>query len=137
MINRDAELERWEDLAKELEPKEELIHSKLSGGAEVILRRTKLLLMKKLLLEIGWPDTELVDDMIAGMPVAGEIPLSHVFAAQDSKATSSISKLMQSCKRERRKLIASMGPAKRADIDEAILAATLKECSEGTMKGPF
>ena len=60
---RAAELARWERLAAELEAREGDLHCRMAPGPREVLKDKNLLLLKFLLLEIGWPDKELVADV--------------------------------------------------------------------------
>eukprot|EP00972_Heterocapsa_arctica_P042690 6293836-Heterocapsa_arctica.AAC.1 len=76
-------------MAERLKPSEERLHESLQSAPKHVLKKAKLLLLRDLLLEVAWEDTDLVSDLSAGLPLVGEIPKSGVFPGKEPQATMS------------------------------------------------
>eukprot|EP00971_Amphidinium_carterae_P220259 4372677-Amphidinium_carterae.1 len=85
-----AELDRWRRLSRSLAQRTRSVRASLRPGPARILEGVDFLLFSALLKELDWDDTGLVTDLLVGMPVAGAIPLSHVFPAQTPPPATSV-----------------------------------------------
>ena len=134
--HRESTLASWEARAEALAARERALHERMHDGAAAILSGAKLLLLKELLDQAEWGDTNLAGDLAAGMPIVGDIPLSGIFPEVDRPAELSIPDLWRSARGRRAQLFASIRPAHR-ELDEALLAGTRAEFQAGTMRGPY
>ena len=127
---RRRELQRWERLANMFQKKEDRLHGSLQDKPKRILRKVK---EGHLLKEGGWADTQLVDDLVQGMPIFGEIPKSNVFKDKVPAHKLSPEELVRDAPAWKKRLIASIKPSADLRFDEATVAATSKEVSSGSM----
>ena len=80
----------------------------------------------------------LVPDLVKGMPIVGDIPLSNVFPARDViPEPVALESLMRDARGLRARLLRSVGPSGDSSIDEAIWQGSMKEVEQGTMLGPL
>ena len=69
----------WSKRSKELEAEEKALHANLEPHLRQVLQGKRLLIFKEMLNHFGYPDKKLVDDIVAGFPLSGWLPKSHVF----------------------------------------------------------
>lgn len=86
MKHRERVLEHWESRAASLAPEEKALHEKMEPGVEQVLRDKHLLLLKEMLLSIGYPDAKVVDELVTGFPIVGELVHSGAFPARRKEA---------------------------------------------------
>eukprot|EP00971_Amphidinium_carterae_P222217 4410620-Amphidinium_carterae.1 len=68
----------------------------MCDGPAAILSRVRFLLFGSLLRQLGWSlDKCLIFDLVQGMPIVGEIPVSHVMDRQEPGAHTSTSSLLR------------------------------------------
>ena len=72
-------LKKWLQRAKELHEHEEDLHSKLPAHLRRVLAGKRLLLWREILLELGYQDAKVVDEIIRGFPMTGWTEESGVF----------------------------------------------------------
>ena len=133
---RLEELKRWERLRDSLADKEKALHARLQEGPARVLRNANLLLFQQLLKEIDYPDTELINDLVSGFPIVGNIPKSNCFKPQQPSPSLTVDELLKEAKSRRASLMSSLRPGDPV-FDQAILEGTRKEFARGTMRGPF
>ena len=136
---RERELLRWASLKESLADKEIELHNNLQDGPSRILKDANKRLFRELLLEINYPDKNLVHDLVIGMPIVGEIPNSSVFPKVDpivNKNCKPVEQLWRESKSSRRKMLDSLRPGD-PEFDQAILKGSQKEFFKGTMGDPY
>ena len=76
---RFAKLKKWRLWAAELEKEETLLQQRLHPSVERIARPKRLLLLRRIAGEIGWPDAKLHDELEQGFKLTGMASASGVF----------------------------------------------------------
>jgi hypothetical protein len=76
---RASALERLRSLAQQLAPAEERLHAQLVGEVRAVLRGKRLLLLKKLLDEVGYQDPTLFTELCQGFRLTGHLPSTPEF----------------------------------------------------------
>ena len=79
MRRRLETLKRWKGYIGELEVSERELHEALEPGIRHVLRGKRLLLLRRIAEELGWPDTDLREDIRRGFPLVGAAPVTGVF----------------------------------------------------------
>ena len=76
---RAAFLMKWSNRCKALGLDEDRLHEGLESHLQHVLQGKRLLLMKEMLLDLGYPDSSLVDEIAKGFQLSGWLPKSKVF----------------------------------------------------------
>jgi hypothetical protein len=72
-------LKRWTNRCKELEEQESVLHSRLEPHLQSVLSGKRLMLLKEMLQELEYPDSNLVDEICQGFKLSGWLPKSNIF----------------------------------------------------------
>ena len=72
-------LARWTAVAQELMPEEEKLKKSMSPHAKLLLRDKRLQLWRKMLADARYPDVSVVDEMMQGTDLVGEVELTGLF----------------------------------------------------------
>ena len=86
-------IKRWTSRAAELDPLEKQANEKRPTHLRKLLGNKRLLLMREILNELGYPDTELVSDIERGFPLCGWMPTTGVFEARTRRPSFSLETL--------------------------------------------
>ena len=89
-----------------------------------ILCTKNLLLMKKVLDHINYPDKNLIEDIVKGTEITGEIPMSGVFPPRRVPATASAQTLLDASPSVRNSVIARIVSSGDPEIDAAVWEET-------------
>ncbi|CAE7237953.1 unnamed protein product [Symbiodinium sp. KB8] len=126
-------LSRWSARARELDKQEVRANSQRPAHLQKLLVGKRILLWKEILSEIGYPDTSILDEVEAGLPLTGWMNPSQVFQQRARPPTMSVSTVLAMNKGfhalVRRRL------AKRQDPE--VEEKTWRETEEELAKGWF
>jgi hypothetical protein len=87
--HREKTLAYWKKRAEALAPAEKELHSKMEPQVEDVLKGKRILLLKEMLMSIAYSDVKVVEELVAGFPLVGELILSSLFPEQRKEATAS------------------------------------------------
>ena len=73
-------LKRWTNRCKELETQESALHSRLEPHLQSVLTGKRLLLLKEMLQELEYPDSNLVDEICQGFQTVGLVAQVQYFS---------------------------------------------------------
>ena len=76
---REEVLDFWESRAEELQHDGDFLHKNMHPEIANVYKGKRFLFLGEMLSSVDWPDVKLFDDLIAGMPVIGELPTTGVF----------------------------------------------------------
>ena len=85
--HREKTLAYWKKRAEALAPAEKELHSKMEPQVEDVLKGKRILLLKEMLMSIAYSDVKVVEELVAGFPLVGELILSSLFPEQRKEAT--------------------------------------------------
>ena len=134
---RTAELRRWAMLAEELSSENRRLMEDASARRADILAGKRLALMKRLLVDSGHQDTNLVDDITHGFDLTGPLPEANVFRKKFRPATipcAELRKIAPSC---RKALLSAVKSSGDPELDQGLMDATRKELNKGFIIGPL
>ena len=141
--HRDRALRWWQYRAKVLEPKEKALHDAMPPGIASVLKGKRILLLQDMLQSIKHPDKNLVADMVAGFPIAGDMGVSGVFKQREDveQPSTTEAELMREARSHQRSAASHVKPSGNADLDRAVWERTLEEADQDgplrTLRGPF
>ena len=72
-------MKRWLKRSLELKNEEHELHDRLPPHLKAILSGKRLLLWREILVDLGYPDVAVIDDIISGFSLTGWAPRTGVF----------------------------------------------------------
>ena len=133
---RTEEIKRWVHLSKSLDEEEALLKNQMSERRRTVLGGKHLSLFRRLLLDAGHGDTNLVEHLCEGFDLTGGLPESGVFARRIRPAVLSCTELRRVAEICRDSLLQSVASSGDRELDSQLYAATLKEVTKGYLQGP-
>ena len=133
---RTEEIKRWVHLSKALENDETSLKSQMSYRRRAVLNGKHLSLFRRLLLDAGHADTNLVEHLCNGFDLTGGLPESGVFARRMKPAVLSCEELRRVAGICRDSLLQSVSSSGDQELDSQLYEATLKEVAKGYLIGP-
>ena len=122
---------------KELEPEEKKLHEKLHPQVRAVLRGKKLLIWRELLVETGFPDLEIYDEVLEGIKLVGPACESGAFPSGLTSAQQSVSQLRSQAVWRRRTSIGKRRTSGDQEADLELWEQSLQEVQSGWLDGPF
>ena len=113
------------------------LHQTMNHEVAKVLKGKRLLLWKQLLLESGYEDAQVVDEVIAGFPLVGPSTVSSAFPLGATPAQQSVRQLQEQSVWRRRSAIGKCGSTGDEDVDMESWRQTLEEVQEGWLSGPY
>jgi hypothetical protein len=134
---REATLARLVALAETLQPDEARLHASLHPDVRAVLKGKRLLLFKHLLKEVGYQDQALMDDVVQGFRLSGQLPSSPEFPQTRLRAAT-LSREQLWCTARWSQAVALQHKGGRdPPVDEAVYLATQDEVAKGWLLGPY
>ena len=136
---RTESMRRWMMRAKELRDSGEDLP--MNQRCRKILGSKSMKLFKEMLLESGYGDARIAEDISSGFELLGAMPYSGVMPKKAVVATVGIDELREVASMNQRATWTAVAESgERADskgVLEEIYKLTQEECSKGWMKGPY
>ena len=133
---RASALERLRALAQQLAPAEERLHAQLVGEVRAVLKGKRLLLLKRLLDEVGYQDPTLFTELCQGFRLTGQLPSTPEFPQTKLRAaTLSRDQLWSTARWAQAVALAHQG-SNDCLVDKAVYEATTDERDKGWLTGP-
>ena len=134
---RMATLAKWQKREVELRDQEDRLHAALDPRVAGVLKGKKILLLRDMLREIGFPEVDaLIHLFSSGFPLVGPFPHTGSFPSADRAATVRTEDLWRGSRAFRMHLLKTVRGSGDADLDAAVYEATRKEVESGTLSGP-
>ena len=135
---REKRLAQWSSWAQDLSQKEEALKGSMNPGVRRVLRRKRVLLLKKILKQVGFPNPDLLAlYLVKGFPITGEVPVTGAFPARRTPASCSVGDLWADARTSRSDALSSLGPSRDKFIDAEVTRITGEELKEDWLEGPF
>lgn len=136
---RGLQLSRIRLWAKRLEPQRRALKDQLHPDVQIVLGKVHVPLFEKLLVESGFPNQGLINDLtrgrpLVGTPAPGGALLPRVRPAEFSKEELEASDFSNLNARAIRAVERGSGDP---DLDQLSYAKTMKDFSRGAIAGPF
>ena len=116
------------DRSKRLAKAERELRAAMHPDVEKVLRGKRLVLLKRLLEETGYPDVHPLDDLVAGFPLIRKIEQIGVWPARDRPPTRNEATLLKTAKWAQH-AAKSVRRSVEKGIDEEAWQSTLEEAS--------
>ena len=134
---RTASARKWFLRAQELRGEESKFKYSLSTHCSTILRNKRLLIFREMLLESGYGDVKLVENMSRGFDLMGDLPTSGVFAKKHTYATLTPEQVRESASMNRNAILTSVRRPMDSSICRGVYEATMAELEAGWLVGPI
>ena len=134
---RKSYIAQWSDRAKTLEPEEARLKAGMTPHRRKILDSKRILLFKEMLEEIKYDDVEVVQEIIEGATLTGDIQVTGVLDAKFKPARIDVSELMEISEQIKQQIRDRTVSCGNAETDALLWSKTLEEVDKGHLEGPF
>ena len=124
-------------LCAELKVEERVRAAEMDSHIREVLSGKRVVLFKRLLEDIGYPDCKIADEMAEGFPLCGWLPASGVFPTRIRAPELHEDFLRKMANSISARSIAATTSSGCCDADEKLWQATLAEVDDGFLEGPF
>ena len=128
---------KWTARAKELQPAEMEMKAGMPAHIANILKPKRLLLWKEILLDLGYPDADVVSELANGTELVGEVPTYGIFEKTFKPAETTVDSLCKEAKSIKQKHYHSCRSSGDKEIDELVWKKTQEEVELGWASGPI
>ena len=123
---RAAFLMKWSNRCKE-----DRLHEGLESHLQHVLQGKRLLLMKEMLLDLGYPDSSLVDEIAKGFQLSGWLPKSKVFPPHVKRPQQSMAAVQAMSKGVSKSICKQVEFPADEDMAKEVWQLTLEEVERG------
>ena len=134
---RKEVLDCLESKAEELQHDENLLHKNMHPEIANVYKGKRFLHLREMLSSVKWPDVKLFDDLIAGMPIMGELPATGVFPADRREPEKSVEWLWSTARRTREAVRSHYFGDQDEELERFINEGMLREVELGWAVGPL
>ena len=136
ILHRARWLKKWTNRAMELAKEEHHLHDRLPPHRKKILDGKRLLVLKEILEDEGYPDVGLVQEIEDGFDLVGISGESEALPPDFQPASISQEELLASSERSNKAVIHSTKGSGSDLIDSELWAKTMEEVGKGWLTGP-
>ena len=136
ILHRARWLKKWTNRAMELAKEEHHLHDRLPPHRKKILEGKRLLVLKEILEDEGYPDVGLVQEIEDGFDLVGISGESEALPPDFQPASISQEELLASSDRSNKAVIHSTKGSGSDLIDSELWAKTMEEVGKGWLTGP-
>ena len=122
---------------KELETEEKTLHETLHPQVRSVLKGKRLLIWRELMLETGYPDLEIFDEVTEGIKLVGPAHESQAFPSGLTPAQQSVGQLCSQAVWRRKTSIGKCRSSGNALADTELWEQSWNEVEAGWFDGPF
>ncbi|CAE7198920.1 ANKRD50 [Symbiodinium sp. CCMP2592] len=130
-------IEKWARRAKELEPEETKLKAGMSDHRRKILQPKRILLFEEMLRDIGYDDMGVVQELIDGATLTGDIPITGVLDTKLKPARLDTEQLIGMSDEIRQQIRVKTGSSGDKEIDQLLWDKTMEEVQSGYLSGPY
>ena len=117
--------------ATELKGEEDKLRSEMQPHVRQLVGNKRLALWREILVDYGYPDVAIVDDIASGFKLSGWMPKSHVFKARAKRPSMSMETLKGLSKALNAATYKNMTVRQEPDIEGATWDETVEEIAKG------
>eukprot|EP00435_Cladocopium_sp_Y103_P062039 s153_g23.t1 len=128
---RAAFFAKWLRRSLELKEQESKLHASLPTHLQRVLEGKKLSLWREILVDLKYPDAEVVDDIIKGFSLTGWAPAAGVFEPWVRKPAYSLEHLLKLAPALNSAVTGSLASAADSEHDQFVWDETQAEVSQG------
>lgn len=130
-------IRKWLDRSKAVSQQEADLRKDMDPHVNRVTKQKRILLFKQMLQSLSYPDLGVVDELVRGVDLTGEVPPTGMLPEKrvppllTEQALKSRSAMMRSAVKK------SVGPSDDDEMDQAIWRQTLEEVDLGWLAGPL
>ena len=124
-------LQKWTARCKQLEQQELALHEGLDEHLKNVLKGKRLMVFKEMLLELGYPDTGLVDEICAGFKLSGWLSRSNVFPPSLKRPSQSLEAAQKVAKGVNKNICKQVAMGKDEELAREVWDLTQEELERG------
>ena len=136
-VRRRLFINTWQNVRDKLAVKEKALHSAMPSETQRVLAGKNLLLLDAMLTRFGYPDKDLVKDIVAGFSLTGMQKSAKVFTERVKLPEITVQELMRTCKRNRAETRRGIGSSGDGTLDAEVWKQTWDEVEQGWLTGPL
>ena len=122
---------------RELEADEKFLHESLHQHVRSVLKGKRLLIWRELMVETGYPDLEIFEEVTEGIKLVGPAHASQAFPAGMTPAQQSVGQLEAQAVWRRKTSIGKCRSSGETAADVELWEQSLAEAEAGWIDGPF
>ena len=130
-------LSHWIDRAKQLSNEEKALKQSMEANVAEAVSSKRILLFKEMLCATGFPDIDVVDELILGSDLTGQVPTTGMLPGKFVPALLTVQELQKHSVMVRPKLDNDKTGSGDPDIDSTVWHKTLDEVAKGWLEGPL
>ena len=134
---REAALAKYTAIRDDLANAEEELHKSMNPAVAKVMVGKNILLMRKMLIDLGYPASEFVSNLVSGFPITGDFPNTGLFPEQDKPAPFDREELWRTAKLAQEMVRSSVRSSGDMELDAGVWGATLDEVDKHWAEGPF
>eukprot|EP00435_Cladocopium_sp_Y103_P068202 s1039_g31.t1 len=134
VLKRAQWFKRWTNRAFELRKQEEQLHSKLPPHRKNILKGKMFLVLHEILVDLGYPDLQIVQDMQDGFSLVGVADGGGILPAEFQPATLSLQDLAAHSARSNQAIFHSTKSSGDGKVDQELWTKTMAEVEKGWLE---
>ena len=135
--HRVERIAAWSRLARDLSADEDRLKSSMDPSVADVVKKKRLLLFKQMLVETEFPDIEVMDELIVGASLVGEVPQTNMLPKKFVPAVCSLDTLAEKSSLMRKSNLHSSLSSGDAEIDSIVWEKTLEEVEKQWLEGPL
>lgn len=130
-------LAKWTKRASELHASELELKQSMDESVAKSVKSKRILLFEEMLLECGFPDMGVVDELRKGAELVGEVPATNMLPCKVVPALSTTDELACNSKRVRHVVESDARGSGNAEVDQEVWSKTMEEVEKGWLWGPL
>ena len=127
----------WIDRAKQLSSEEKNLKRSMEPHVAETVSGKRILLLKEMLQATGFPDLDVIDELLSGSHLTGQVPTTGMLPGKFVPALLTVQELQKHAEMVRPKLDNDRAGSGDPEIDAAVWTKTLDEVSKGWLEGPL
>ena len=135
--HRASFLAKWVSRAKQLSADECSLKDSMDPKVASAVRNKRILVFKEMLIDTGFPDLGVVDELITGASLTGEVPATGMLPGKFTPAVATDAEIREAASRIRPKLDSDNLGSGDPIIDAEVWRKTLEEVERGWLQGPL
>ena len=136
-LHRAKAIKRIKELGETLEADEAALHAKLPKHLQQLLSDKKLLLFQRLMVESGFKDARIFDELCNGFDTVGKTVASGLLEPRLKPATSSAQQLRSASRLNNAAVLFKNRTNSDQSLDSEVYRQTLEEKDLGWLQGPM
>eukprot|EP00435_Cladocopium_sp_Y103_P061042 s605_g22.t1 len=127
---------KWVGRARDLSEQEKVFKKSLSPHLQHILLPKRLLLLREMIKEEGYPDAGVFDELAYGTELVGTVPWTGVFDPAFKPAIITTQELLEQSSSSNKAIFSSVRSSGDHEVDKIVFEKTLEERDAGWLRGP-